>query len=189
MALRMIQGGRRAPPAGQPTKSKKRWRKHHYADLLWEAASKNFYRNRAATVEELAARMTRLSKQILKTHVKVSVSEVERVISVVRWQSANYGWILAYVGYPSGYVTELVEQNSDGTWLRLLDDQDHKYLRAGFRKAVRTASTYLARTAVMAGALDSEDEELVDLVEECRLSARRLDRRIKKLEANGTDGW
>jgi hypothetical protein len=176
-------GGRGRPPS----RGRKRSRPNPLNELLWKSTSHTYYRHRANSVQEVAARMTNLSRRVLGRHIEVSRAVAEHCIYDTRRKRLNYGWTLMHVqkgseGFTRGFVPVLVDIDDEDFEQYLIDDADMVFVRDGLRSSVQTIVSMVLNDAhslgFYIGILDKQGRHVGDIMREARddlrLAARRM---------------
>lgn len=146
-------GGRGGPPPSGRGSSGRGRRLNPLNELLWYATCRAYYPTRRATgVEEIAERMTRLSRRVMGRQINVSASTATGVIYDVRRRRRTYGWMLVHVekgsvGNNRGYVPVLADVDDVGTEIFLIDEADIDYVISGLISSVGTIESMIINDA------------------------------------------
>lgn len=199
MTLRLIYSRGSTPPppptggggggAGTGGGRRRRRRRHFLAPLLWYATCRAFFAERATTVNEVAERMTRLSRQILGRYYDVSAQQAERVLAVVRDTPLAYGFGYPHVQKGSGedraYVPIQTDYDPALGRAFLVDDDDLDSIKQGAVSSLTTLATMMQHEAVnleMAeGVWPGEFNGIVDDLRRMATQMKRLAARAKML--------
>lgn len=187
--LILVQGGKRGgggkgPP---PSKSaKKAKRPHPFNDLLWQATSRTYYPNRAVSVEEIATRMTRLSRRVMGTHYDVSKDAASHCIYDCRRRWRMYDWMLMHAQKGSGsfvgFIPVLSDAKSYDEEVFAIYDEDLPCVMYGLISSISTSDSMIQNDAeampMLIGCLEAQGKwkEANDMREfnaEIRAFARR----------------
>lgn len=147
-----IKSGRGGGGGGGHGSKKMGRRKNPYNDLLFYAMSHVYYVKRANLVEEVAARMTRLSKRILGRYAIFRKDQVDYIILDARKKRLNYGWHPMHVqkgadGIHRGYVPILIDVDDEDYELALIDDEDIVFVEMGLASSLHTIATMVRHDA------------------------------------------
>jgi hypothetical protein len=189
--LVLVRGGK-VERTGGGKKRKKASRLNPLNDLLWRVTSKIFYTQRASSIEEVAQRMTRMSKKVLGYQVNVSRSAADHCILDCRRRKRTYGWFPMHVqkgafGLQRGLVPMLVDVDDESYERFLLDEEDMVFIYAGFKSSLLTISSMLANdadgTAFMIGLCEAMGNPIDDIVKEFAEDIRFIARKAAKAAA------
>jgi hypothetical protein len=178
--------GGKTPPPGK-TKGRGGGKKNPLNDLLFAAVSRMFKDARAASVEEIAERMTRYSKKVIGIHRFIDQATANFLLYDCRRRKHFHGWMPMHVekgavGINRGYVSVLVGTNGYDEELYLIDTRDVEFVEAGLRSSISTSASMIANDAegltMYIGVLEalgrrSDADRIRELAAECRGFQRR----------------
>jgi hypothetical protein len=179
-------GGAPPPPSGRGRSGRGR-RPNPLNQLLWYATSRAYYSQRADGVEEVARRMTRLSRRVTGREIRVSTSNASNVIFDCRRRRRFYGWTLEHVekgrvGNNCGFVPVLMDVDDTDTEIFLIDEADLVYVVSGLKSSIGTIESMVANDAdgcsFLIGCLEAlgmrrDADRFREFAAECRAFALR----------------
>lgn len=193
--LHLIRGGKKhgggghgsgPPPTGGRGRRSGR-RPNPLNRLLWYATCRAYYPHRAENVQEIATRMTRLSRRVMGRQINVATSTASDVIEDGRRRHNFYAWMLMHAekgaaGFNRGYVPVLMDVDEEDTEIFLIDDNDLLYAISGLKSSVGTIESMITNDAdglsFLIGCLEAlgdkpSADRFREFAAECRAFARR----------------
>ena len=158
-------GGGGKPPAKSGKGARKK-RPHPFNELLWAATSRSYYPNRAESVEEIAKRMTKLSKRVMGTHYEIGYDAASHCIYDCRRRHRLYGWMLMHAqkgsGSFGGFIPVLADAKSYDVEVFMLYEEDLECVMAGLRSSVSTYGSMIQNDAdsipLLIGCLEAQEK-------------------------------
>jgi hypothetical protein len=150
--LVLVKGGKIDSGEGKgPLKTGRPKRPHPFNDLLWRATSRQYYQNRAVSVEEIGGRMTKLSRRVMGTHYDVSTDCASHCIYDCRRRWRTYDWTLMHAqkgrGDFGGFVPVLVDAKNYDTAVYAIYDEDLPYVMYGLISSIATYDSMIQNDA------------------------------------------
>jgi hypothetical protein len=141
-------GGSTPPPK---PKFKKKQRPHPLNNLLWMATSRIYYPHRATSTDDVAKRMTKLSRRVIGRHLDVTAATATQVIFDCRRRHRAYSWTLFHAqkgsGDLCGFVPVPCDVDEDEIEIYLIDDDDIGFIEAGLKSSIGTVSSMIDNDA------------------------------------------
>lgn len=164
-------------------------RPHPWNDLLWYVTTRYYksYKTRAASVEEIAGRMTEKSKAILGYRVNVSAAAAAHCIYDCRRRHLAYGWMLLHVekgaeGIHRGYIPVPVDLDEDDRVVYLFDAIDLQYVPHGLKSSLSSSASVLRNDAdgillfaAMLGAMGKDATLYEEFADDIRYLAKKAE--------------